>query len=378
MKRHKKLYCFLIAVAAAAVLLIALSFSQSFCDRYTDHIYPYLASAVGWLTAWLPVALGELLMYAGILLIPATAVILILLAVFRKRPKYRRFAASYGRTLLTAAVCMGFLYAANWVVPFRGSVLGAGGTYQSAGTYSIEQLCALRNYAVNGLNTAAHDAPRDAEGRLKMPEKAEIDRVVVKAMQQLGSEFQRLSGYYPPMKDALCSDVLEWMGIGGFTYPFTMEMTGNKYVSRLYYPVLYAHEACHHKGYYKEHEANFLSYIGCSRSENPILRYSAYYEMFCWLDEAYQQSLLSEYTAAEAVREYKAQPQPDRIVRQDWQQSQEEAEARYAADSHPLKRFSSTAESAAEKGWSTQAKVLGEYNYDGVVALLLQYFDGTL
>ncbi len=374
MKRHKKLSIFLIVTAALTLLLIALSFSHGFCDRYTDHIYPYLASGLGWLTAWLPVALGELLMGTGLLLIPATAVILILLAVFRRRAGYRRFAAAYGRTLLTAAVCMGFLYTANWLVPFRGSVLGK--RVQASQTYSIDTLAELREYAVTELNRAAGEVPRDAEGVIVMPGRDALRSAAVRAMQQLGEEYPRLAGYYPPMKDALCSDVLDWMGIGGFTYPFTMEMTGNRYVSRLYDPVLYAHEASHHKGYYKEHEANFLSILGCSRSAEPVLRYSAFYEMYCWLDDAYQSSLLAEYTRKDAAAVYQKAKKPVAAVRADWERSQAEAEARYAADAHPLKRFSSTAESAAEKGWSTQAKVLGEYNYSGVVALLLQYFDG--
>lgn len=359
-------------MAAVTILLLVLSFSQSFCDWYTDHIYPVLASGIGWAAALLPAALGEILMYAGILLIPATAVILILLFILRKRAKYRRFAAGYGSFLLTAAICMGFLYTANWFVPFRGSVLGQ--QVQASQTYSIDKLSALRAYAVTELNRSAHDVPRDANRVLIMPDRETIDRAVVRAMQQLSTEYPRLAGYYPPMKDALCSDVLEWMGIGGFTYPFTMELTGNRYVSRLYYPVLYAHESSHHKGYYKEHEANFLSILGCSRSDEPVLRYAAYYEMYRYLDDAYRTSLLSLYPKEKAAEIYRQAVSPEGIVREDWMRSQAEAEALYAAESHPLEHFSSTAEAAAETGWSTQAKVLGEYNYDGVVGLLLQYY----
>ncbi|MBQ8922403.1 MAG: DUF3810 family protein [Oscillospiraceae bacterium] len=374
MIRHKILRNILIVTASVTALLIALSFSQGFCDWYTDHIYPYPASILGRLTALLPFALGEILMYLSILLIPATVIILLLLFFLRRRPKYRRFAAIYGKTLLTAAVCMGFLYTANWLVPFRGSVLGQ--QVQAEQTYSIDALAALREYAVTELNRAAEDVPRDADGVVIMPDQETIDSAVVRAMQQLSAEYPRLAGYYPPMKDALCSDVLDWMNIGGFTYPFTMELTGNRYVSRLYYPVLYAHESSHHKGYYKEHEANFLSILGCSRSEEPVLRYSAYYEMYYYLDDAYRTSLLAEYEREDAAAIYKAAAMPAGIVRTDWQRSQAEAEARYAADSHPLKRFSQTAEQAAETGWSTQAKVLKEYNYGGVVGLLLQYYKG--
>jgi hypothetical protein len=43
-----------------------------------------------------------------------------------------------------------------------------------------------------------------------------------------------------------------------------------------------------------------------------------------------------------------------------------------------MEDLSDTAKTVSDKGWSTQKKVLAENSYDGVVDLLLKYYDGVL
>ena len=84
-------------------------------------------------------------------------------------------------------------------------------------------------------------------------------------------------------------------------------------------------------------------------------------------------------------------PSPDMTVRYDSQiridpqvgvdqaYARKLAIANYEKDAHPLEQYSETAEKVADKGWSTQERILQEDNYDGVVPLLLHYFhDGTV
>ena len=62
-------------------------------------------------------------------------------------------------------------------------------------------------------------------------------------------------------------------------------------------------------------------------------------------------------------------------------QSDEIEEQVYESDSHPIDNLPSVneaIETTADFGWKTQADILKENNYDGVVLLLLQYFEGKL
>ena len=55
-----------------------------------------------------------------------------------------------------------------------------------------------------------------------------------------------------------------------------------------------------------------------------------------------------------------------------------EADEAYQSEEHPLEDFADEATEISEVGWDTQAQILQEYNYDGVVLLLLKYYDGKL
>ena len=58
--------------------------------------------------------------------------------------------------------------------------------------------------------------------------------------------------------------------------------------------------------------------------------------------------------------------------------ARQEAEELYEEDEHYLEEYADEAEEISDVGWSTQAEILQEYNYDGVVLLMLRYYDGKL
>ena len=229
-------------------------------------------------------------------------------------------------------------------------------------------------------------------------------------MQALSGDFPRLNGYYPPVKTALCSDILERMGIGGYNYIYTMEPTRNKYLAPTYLPVLDAHELSHHKGYYKENEANFLSQLALSQSQDPYLRFSGFYDMFSYLQDSYltaqddllhtmqaegklnlpepQEGMTKEELLAIFEERYRIlvsicgeEPQLSERAGMILDSAYQIEREVYNADSHPIDEMPAVQEAiqtTADTGWETQGKILQENTYDGVTLLLLQYFDGKL
>ena len=223
-------------------------------------------------------------------------------------------------------------------------------------------------------------------------------------MLAISDEFPRLKGYYPPVKTALCSDILERMGIGGYNYPFTMEPTHNKYLSPTFRPVLDAHELTHHKGYYKENEANFLSELALTKSDDPFLRLSGFHDMYYYVYDDYctAQSEVIErmikngeidiQLPIETKEEFQKfvnicneifgpDPQLDDRVYRIMIAGNEIEQQIYEEDSHPLDDIPQADEiisDVADTGWSVQEEVLQENYYSDVVLLLLQYYDGKL
>ena len=409
MKKRKKYRNILLGLLLAAAAGNLAGCLPRFCDWYTDHIYCLIEDGISRLTAPVPVAVGELLMYLGVVLVLFAVLFLILLLFLRKRQGYRKFCRGYYKSFLMTLVCVVFVYTFFWVIPFRGTVLGKGETGQRT-TFTFDEIRALTVYAAEGANAAAEEIEIAQDGSVQFPSIADNAPKIAAAMQALSGDYPRLNGFYPPVKTALCSDILERMNIGGYNYIYTMEPTRNKYLAPTYLPILTAHELSHHKGYYKENEANFLSQLALSQSDDPYLRFSGFEEMYSYLYDSYltaQDDLLTEMTAegklnlpefredmtkaeflATAQERYKIlveicgeEPHlSDRagLILDSAYHIEREI---YQADSHPIDEMPAVQEviqTTADTGWETQGKVLQENSYDGVTLLLLQYFDGKL
>ena len=83
----------------ALIIILSLpALSPHLCDLYTDNVYGNLCDAVSHITGLFPVALGELLMYAGVLLLLAALLFLLLLVFLHRKAGYRRFCKNYFKT----------------------------------------------------------------------------------------------------------------------------------------------------------------------------------------------------------------------------------------------------------------------------------------
>ncbi len=373
--RNKKFYIAAVLLAVLIVCANLLSLIPAWRNYYADHIYTVICDPVSHITNALPFPLGELLMYLAAVLVLLAAVFLLLLLFLRKKKGYVRFTGGYFKTIVLITLSVLLIYTVQWLTPYRSAVLG--GVLPAERDYTLEEMRTLYLYVVEHINEACESVPRDADGHVIYDSKEVTEQKVSVAMNGIAGEFSRLKGYYPPIKAAWCSDVLDWMWIGGYTYPYTLEMTYNKYTGPLYFPSLYSHESSHHMGYYKEHEANFLSYLACANSDDPVLRYSAYFYVYNYVDDSY----FWASKAAGAMDRYWEDAEAYPFLPQVWideRESNDVATKLYQEDEHALEEYSDTAEEISEVGWETQSQILQEYDYDGVTLLMLQYYDGKL
>lgn len=372
MRKYGKI---LLSIVGITVVLNLFAFCTDFCNFYTDYIYVYIANGYGWLMDWIPFAMGEIFMYLGmifILLLPITGIVYFFV---HKKPAIRLWLRRYLKGVLALAVVILFVYTTLWFIPFRADSLDVKPDIDR--TYSLNELELARAYVVNQMNDIAKKIQRDQEGHILYCE--DMAGETKEAFAIISKEYPRLKGHYPEMKEAFCSDFLEWMGIGGYTYPYTMEITCNRYTARMDYPTLYAHEMAHHKGYYKENEANFISFRVCSSSDELCLQYSAYREIFYYLDNDYYENIVADDSEA-AWEQWEKQPQPSEQVMWDEEDIANERAEMYEEGVNTVleESVSGYAEEASEVGWDTQADILNEANYDGVVAYVLEYYDGVL
>ena len=422
----------ILMIITITLIINLVAFSRSFCDFYTKHIYHHIANVISRVTGILPFNLGEIMMYlvmimAVIMIVALLALLIVLLvrrlaAVYNKKSiglfykKFRHCVAVYMKVILATLVVTALIYTLNWFIPFRGSgaqvvadmnveataennagandnispeatagertkanenVSGDNGVDTSdEREYTTEDLFSLRAILVNNINSLAEQVDRDENGYIKQDE--DMYEEVVKAMEGLSDIYPILDGYYPKVKLAYCSDILDFMGIGGYTYPYTMEVTINKYTTYMDYGPLVAHEMAHHKGFYTERDANFIAFLAGTNSDSGLLAYSSYRYILGYVtDECYNAANEMYDKDPEGTLEYlNKQPKLSALVELDDQHNTEEYQENYEANVNKAleENVSQAAESVADVGWDTQADLLEEKNYDGVVLMLLKYY----
>ncbi|WP_165000302.1 DUF3810 domain-containing protein [Anaerophilus nitritogenes] len=83
-----------------------------------------------------------------------------------------------------------------------------------------------------------------------------------------------LKGKYALPKEIYFSNALSWMGISGIYSVFTGEANINKDVPDCMIPSTICHEMAHQRGFAREDEANYISYITCSLHPDEDFQYS--------------------------------------------------------------------------------------------------------
>jgi hypothetical protein len=86
--------------------------------------------------------------------------------------------------------------------------------------------------------------------------------------------FPELGGNYSKPKPILLSEPMSYTGITGMYMPFTGEANVNINIEDFMIPCTAAHEMAHQRGFAREDEANYISYITCSLNPDADFQYS--------------------------------------------------------------------------------------------------------
>lgn len=94
--------------------------------------------------------------------------------------------------------------------------------------------------------------------------------------------------HYAPaaVKRSLFNILGNYFGFSGYYNPFTGEAQVNTDVPEFLLPYVTCHEIAHQLGYAKENEANFVGFIAATSSDNPLFKYSAYFDLFLYANRS--------------------------------------------------------------------------------------------
>lgn len=354
MNRKSKISLFILVA-----ILNLISFVPAVCDFYAIHIFPVLIYVLGHVTSVLPFSVGEWMIVAGLLLTLGLAAAVLASLFYKPAKKFcKRFASIYVDILLLVL----FILTLNWTMLNRCTPI-----METDREYQIAELESLRDSLVVTANQMAGKMDRNKDGTIVFD--GDMQGEAEKALHNLEEIYPRLGGYYPRMKPMMFSDLMSQSRMEGYYFPFSMEANYNAKMYIMNCPESFCHELSHVKGYMREDEANFLSYLACIKSENEMFQYSGVLSVLYYVDNAFYESVGVDY--------YKTKVQISKQVRTDNQfltpEAMEEVEKNAVISSETVKKYSDSFNEATIKMGGVPD---GMASYDRVTELLLMYYFG--
>lgn len=345
--------------------------SPVFCDFYVENVFPYLGGSYSRITTLFPFSVGECMIVLAILFVVMLLTACIL-RIFVKKNWVRIFWRRISRAFAWIGLLFFWIMTLNCFIQYHASAFED--KYMRPmrdGGFSNEELAALRDYVIINLNELAEQMERDEQGYLVYDR--DLYENAAQAMQQLGETYGQLKGYYPTQKKIFFSNILSQSYMMGYYFPFSMEANYNKEMYIVNMPFVFCHELGHLKGIIQEDEANLIGYLACIESEDLFFRYCGYMGVLSYVENEFIRSI------GRSAKEYKKHPQISELVRFDdiflTEEAWEEVEEKAVVDTETVKKVSNAVTEATLKINGVEE---GMKSYDGVVGLLLHYYDGIL
>ena len=361
--------------------------SREFCDWYIDHIFPVWLNTYARLTSALSISVGEIML---ILAVGITAFgIGFFIYNLIRRGKYTTVLLKYGRTYAWIVLVVGYVMTLNCFILYHATGFAQKYMVKETGimvvdmsdtavvevdtkgksAYTKKNLATLRDYLVEQCNTLADQIDRDEQGTAVYS--GDLIAESVHAMETMGQQYDRLSGYYVTPKYLKCSEFFSQQYIMGYYFPFSMEANINSVMYITNVAPTVCHELAHTKGFIFENDANMIGYLACIQSDDTFLQYCGYLSVLNYVNNDFYKSVnKSTYKKHVRISDRVADDNVF-LTREDWQAVEKTAVVK-----------TSTVKKVSNNFLNTNLKLNGVdegiQQYNEVVNLLLDYYDGIL
>lgn len=361
--------------------------SREFCDWYIDHIFPVWLNTYARLTSALSISVGEIMLILAVG-ITAFGIGFFIYNLIRKG-KYTTGLLKYGRTYAWIVLVVGYVMTLNCFILYHATGFAQKYMVKETGTmvvdmsdtavvevdtkgksaYTKKNLATLRDYLVEQCNTLADQIDRDEQGTAVYS--GDLIAESVHAMETMGQQYDRLSGYYVTPKYLKCSEFFSQQYIMGYYFPFSMEANINSVMYITNVAPTVCHELAHTKGFIFENDANMIGYLACIQSDDTFLQYCGYLSVLNYVNNDFYKSVnKSTYKKHVRISDRVADDNVF-LTREDWQAVEKTAVVK-----------TSTVKKVSNNFLNTNLKLTGVdegiQQYNEVVNLLLDYYDGIL
>lgn len=368
----------LLFLCVSVVLEVTARIFPKLAESYVNYIFPLWVETYGRITGLFPFSVGEWMLYFAVVLLLvwilwslATLVCKVCKHNYKlcKHKAYQKYSMLLwwivGIVSMIMTLNCFLLYQVPTVAERFELIEGDG----KENAYGKEQLAILRDYVVEQANKLSEQMARDEQGYILTD--VDLEQTAREEMKRLGEQFPNLKGYYPKPKKFLASEFFSQQYIMGYYFPFSMEANYNDLMYVVNKPATMCHELSHLKGFILEDEANFIGYLACVDSTEPLFQYSAYLSVIAFLD--------NDFYDAVGEAEYWKHPAISVQVKKDdiflTEEAWEQVEGISVLDTDTVQQASYD---FLETTLNLNGVEDGLESYSRVVELLLLYYDGKL
>lgn len=266
---------FLISLLPLGFILTQLSklFSNFTEQFYSSFLYKIIANVLSSLTGFLPFSLAELIIISFV----SFTLFYILKTIFklyRCKNKKSDILINFFLNILATSGLIYFSFQFLW--GFNYQRLPADKIFQlNIRKSSSDELSSLCQSLINSSNTLRKRVNKNQYGIMSIPyNKKHILAIANLGYDKASLKYIKLKGSYAVPKAILLSTPMCYTGITGFYFPFTNEANVNMKQPDSSLPFTIVHEMAHQRGFAKENEANYISYIVCINHPDINFRYS--------------------------------------------------------------------------------------------------------
>lgn len=269
-RRFRRIRVGILIIGLLCVWIIR--FFPTLGEAYARHIYPSLAGGLSFVSGIFPFSVGDCLIYGSI----AGILVYLVYGWIRRRP----FLPRLGGVLEYLGWIYLWFYLAWGLNYFREDFFTRNQLPRVA--YNADSFRRFLSAYTDSLN--ALYIPVESLDKGTVSEEIKRRYAGIATDWHLPSPLSRLEP-----KTMLWSSLMSGVGVMGYMGPFTNEFNLNGELLPVQYPSVYAHEMAHVLGIAGEAEANFFSYLVCTRSDMPQIRFAGYFSLFPYvLGNAYR------------------------------------------------------------------------------------------
>ena len=284
--KREWLYILIVMLVSISLLFVSRRI-PGFSEWYARHVFPIFPLSLGRLSSIVPFSLFEFALLGLAISLPLMIIWKILSSV-RRRRQWQEDSPGKALSLrilhFACLLCTMFLFfALTFGINFNREnfALQSDLDVQEISAGELRQLYRLLLSDIRDLPAEAPSGGNSIEASgvslsesFPAMDSTELHHAARVTMEELSRSYRGLIHYYPEAKPVFFSSLLSRFQIGGFYSFLTMEANYNRDMPEVNKPFTICHELAHLSGFAREDEANFVSYMACSQSENPSFRYS--------------------------------------------------------------------------------------------------------